>query len=71
MREPLKTINCVFCLTHKAIFWTGYVLHKEGRIMAGWCGVDRSDAPRLNASGFSGHYLSKMGKEEIKLKVIE
>ncbi len=53
----LQTTACVYC-GGPATIWTGHVLRKGEKIMAGWCSETCAKEP-----GFVGHYKKWMGKE--------
>lgn len=55
----LKTVCCVLC-GKPAKFWTGYVLGKNGPILAGWC-----SRRHAKDKGFSGHLQEWMPTEGV------
>jgi len=56
-----QTRNCVYCLKNSAIVWSGHVVRKGKKIIAGWC--SRICEEKGRASGFSGLYKRKMGRK--------
>jgi hypothetical protein len=57
-----KTRNCAYCLKKPARIWTGHVVRKGKKVIAGWCG--RKCERKGRADGFVGLYRWRMGREE-------